>query len=479
MRSSIPRLLVALIGCVAMSAQAALPRAIGRAFLDAGIRLDHVAIVVQDTKKLKPLFAYDGNRSRSPASVMKLVTTFAALELLGPDYRWKTEAYLDGPLVDGTLHGNLILKGYGDPKITVEQWQAFIDDLYAKGLHAIDGKLVLDRSRFALPPYDAAAFDGSPEKPYNVGPDALLVNFKSLKLTLAPDPAGAVAVHADPPLDAVALTAPRASDGACADWLATSLPSIRDRGDHADIAFLGSYPVSCGEREWWLAALDHAHYVHAIFATSFHAIGGRFDGGVAEGRVPPGALPFATLESPPLADIVRDVNKRSNNVMARQVFLALATAIAPLPATPEKATKAVARWLAARKIAVPGLVIENGSGLSRRERASAIGLNNLLIAADRSAVREEFERSLAVAAFDGTVEHRFLDAPVAGQALLKTGSLEGVRSIAGYVIDASGRRFTVVAIVNDANAARARPALDYLVQWVYENGATWDPARQR
>jgi D-alanyl-D-alanine carboxypeptidase/D-alanyl-D-alanine-endopeptidase (penicillin-binding protein 4) len=338
---------------------------------------------------------------------------------------------------------------------------------------------VLDRSRFALPPYDAAAFDGSPEKPYNVGPDALLVNFKSLKLTLAPDPAGAVAVHADPPLDAVALVAPRATDGACADWLATSLPSIRDRGDHADIAFLGSYPVSCGEREWWLAALDHAHYVHAMFATYFRALGGRFDGGVAQGRAPPGALPFATLESPPLADIVRDVNKRSNNVMARQVFLTLATATVPLPATPEKATKTVARWLAARKIAVPGLVIENGSGLSRRERASATGLNNLLIAADRSAVREEFERSLAVAAFDGTVEHRFLDAPVAGQALLKTGSLEGVRSIAGYVIDASGRRFTVVAIVNDANAARARPALDYLVQWVYENGATWDPARQR
>jgi len=175
------------VGLVAVSAQAALPRAVGRAFLDAGIPLNHVGIVVQDTAKPRPLFAYDAYRSRSPASVMKLVTTFAALDLLGPDYRWKTEAYLDGPLVDGELHGNLILKGSGDPKITVEQWQSFIDDLRAKGLAAIDGDLVLDRSRFALPPHDPGAFDHAPLKPYNVGPDALLVNFKSLRLTLAPD----------------------------------------------------------------------------------------------------------------------------------------------------------------------------------------------------------------------------------------------------------------------------------------------------
>jgi D-alanyl-D-alanine carboxypeptidase/D-alanyl-D-alanine-endopeptidase (penicillin-binding protein 4) len=140
---------------------------------------------------------------------------------------------------------------------------------------------------------------------------------------------------------------------------------------------------------------------------------------------------------------------------------------------------AVRRWLKSRNLAVPGLVLENGSGLSRAERSTAIGLNRLLIAADASRVREEFERSLAVAAIDGTVERRFRNDDVAGSALLKTGSLEGVRAIAGYVLDANGRRFSVVAIVNDRHAARARPALDYLVEWVYRNGATWDPAQQR
>ena len=165
--------------------------------------------------------------------------------------------------------------------------------------------------------------------------------------------------------------------------------------------------------------------------------------------------------------------------MALKVFLTLATTASPPPATPAKAVAAVQRWLKSRKLAMPGLVLENGSGLSRAERSTAIGLNRLLIAADASRVREEFERSLAVAAIDGTVERRFRNDDVAGSALLKTGSLEGVRAIAGYVLDANGRRFSVVAIVNDRNAARARPALDYLVEWVYRNAATWDPAQQR
>jgi D-alanyl-D-alanine carboxypeptidase/D-alanyl-D-alanine-endopeptidase (penicillin-binding protein 4) len=472
--------LALLLALAAATAVAKLPREVGRAFLDAGIPLDHVGIVVQETTKPRPLFEHDAARPRNPASVMKLVTTFAALDLLGPDYRWKTEAYLGGPLVDGELHGDLILKGYGDPKITVEQWQAFIAQLRAKGLAAVDGDLALDRSRFALAPYDPAAFDHDPLKPYNVGPDALLVNFKSLRVVLAPDAGGtAVVVHADPPLDAVTLGAPPALAGdTCDDWRLRAAPAVDDRGDRGAISFGGTYPLACGERDWWIAMLDHPHYVRAMFATYFNAAGGRFAGGVKE-RLAPSGAPFAVLESPPLYDIVRDVNKLSNNVMARQIFLTLATTSGSAPATTARAIDVIRRWLAARKLSMPGLVLENGSGLSRHERNSAGGLNRLLLAANASSVREEFVSSLAVAAVDGTVERRFQNGTVGGQALLKTGSLEGVRALAGYVIAPSGRRFTVVAIVNDRNAARAGPALDNLVQWVFQRAPTWDASLQR
>jgi serine-type D-Ala-D-Ala carboxypeptidase/endopeptidase (penicillin-binding protein 4) len=165
--------------------------------------------------------------------------------------------------------------------------------------------------------------------------------------------------------------------------------------------------------------------------------------------------------------------------MARQVFLALATVDAPPPATTARAMASVQRWLARRKLKLPELVLDNGSGLSRNERISAGGLSRLLLAADASSVRDEFASSLAVAATDGTVQRRFQNGTVAGQALLKTGTLEGVRAIAGYVIDAHGRRWTVVALVNHPNASRVQPALDYLVQWVYREGATWTDAEKR
>jgi serine-type D-Ala-D-Ala carboxypeptidase/endopeptidase (penicillin-binding protein 4) len=465
-------LLVAICGV----AHAALPPPVARAFRQAGVPLDHVAIVVQETGKAKPMISHEAAKPMNPASAMKLVTTFAALELLGPDYRWTTQAFLDGSLDHGVLHGNLVLKGHGDPKITIEQWQSFMAKLVAQGLTEIDGDLILDRSFFAPGPYDPAAFDGEPLKPYNVGPDALLVNFNAVKFAFAPNAAGdATAVEAVPPLDNIALgPPPPLAIGTCGDWHAALGAAFIDRGASAAATFAGRYPAECGEREWWVALLDHPAYVRAMFAAYFQEAGGRFKGGWREGRAPPGKPAFAVLESPPLYDIARDVNKLSNNVMARQVFLTLAVAKNPPPATPAGASATVKRWLAGRGLKMPELVLENGCGLSRVERISAGSLVRLLLAADASPVRNEFASSLAVAATDGTLERRFQNGDVAGQGLLKTGTLEGARAIAGYVIGADGRRFALAAIVNHPNANRAQGALDFFVEWIHHHAAAWD-----
>ena len=458
--------------------QAALPSGVARAFLDAGVPLSSVAIVVREAGATQSLFSQDPNRPMNPASVMKLITTYAALGLLGRDYRWKTEAYLDGPLNDaGVLDGNLVLKGYGDPKITIQQWQAFMAALRARGLHRITGDLVLDRSFFHLPQHDPSLFDQEPLRPYNVGPDALLVNFKALRFLFAPERGTAgVGVRAEPPLAAVRVDAlPQLGKGGCGDWRAGLGAYIADQGSTASAAFSGHYAPACGQRDWYVALLDHPHYVFGMFSTYFAQAGGQFDGALRDGSVPHDAKPFAVLQSPPLYDIVRDVNKLSNNVMARQIFLTLATTQHPPPATPELAATVVRQWLKAQKVDIPGLVLDNGSGLSRDERVTAGGLERLLAAVDAGPVRDEFVSSLAVAAMDGTMQRRFVNGDVAGQALLKTGSLEGVRALAGYVIDADGRRFHVVAIINHPNAARGAAALDYLVQWVYREAGSWDP----
>ncbi len=469
-------LLAALL--LAGAVRAELPRAVGQAFLDAGVPLHSVSLVVQEVGTARPLFVHDPTRPMNPASVMKLVTTFAALELLGRDYRWKTEAYLGGPLDGGVLHGDLILKGYGDPKITIEQWRSFMAALRAKGLDRVEGSLVLDRTWFRPAAHDPAQFDQEPLKPYNVGPDALLVSFKSVRFVFAPNAGGdAVDLRVEPALPEIVINVPPvlSSSGDCADWRSALGATFSNAGASAKAAFAGRFAQSCGERDWYVALLDHPHFVHGMFTTYFREAGGQFDGGLKEARAPRGVAPFATLESLPLYDIMRDVNKLSNNVMAQQIFLTLATTRYPPPATPALATDVVQRFLKERKIAMPGLVLENGSGLSRRERVTAGGLAQLLAAADRSAEREEFASSLAVAATDGTVQNRFQTGNVGGQALLKTGTLDGVKALAGYVIDAQGRRWIVVALINHPNAGRGQAALDALVQWVYRSAAAWDP----
>jgi D-alanyl-D-alanine carboxypeptidase/D-alanyl-D-alanine-endopeptidase (penicillin-binding protein 4) len=216
-----------------------------------------------------------------------------------------------------------------------------------------------------------------------------------------------------------------------------------------------------------VALLDHPHFVRETFAQLWQAAGGSFTGRVRDGQPRAGAKPLVTLESPPLYDVVRDINKLSNNVMARQLFLTLATTAYPPPATTGHAAAAVKRWLAGRKLNFPELVLDNGSGLSRHERIAANSLGKLLLAAYGSDVRADYVSSLAVAATDGTVRKRFEKDSVAEQAFLKTGSLEGVRAIAGYVFAPNGRNFVVVCFVNHANAARAQVPLDALVEWVY------------
>ena len=454
---------------VGVAAAASLPRPISRSFVGLGVPMTAVTAYVQELGQTQPLIAQEAQRPMNPASTMKLLTTFAGLELLGPNYRWRTEAYADGPIANGVLDGNLVLKGYGDPKITLEQFQEFVRQLRATGLTTIRGDLVIDRTYFASPAHDPSAFDGEPLKPYNVGPDALLLSFKSVRFVVAPNAAGdAVSVRTEPALSSVAIRgAPRLAQGDCGDWRSDLQASFANSATGAEATFAGRYPANCGERDWYVAVLDHAHFVRDTFARFWADAGGTFNGQVREGKVSARAKPLATLESPPLYDVVRDINKMSNNVMARQLFLTLATTGFPPPATTAHASEVIKRWLRERKLQFPELVLDNGSGLSRHERIAAQSLARLLAAAYASDVRADYVSSLAVAATDGTVRKRFEKDAVAEQAFLKTGSLEGVRAIAGYVFAPGGRTFVVVCFVNHPNAARAQAPLDALVEWVY------------
>jgi D-alanyl-D-alanine carboxypeptidase/D-alanyl-D-alanine-endopeptidase (penicillin-binding protein 4) len=474
MRKLLPALFCLCLLPAASAHASDFPAPVAQALKSAGIPQGATALWVAEVDAGKPRLAVNARTALNPASTMKLVTTYAALDLLGPAYVWKTEAYAAGTINDGVLTGDLHLKGGGDPKLTYDQFGRLLRQIRARGIREIRGDLVLDRSAFAANGSDPGRFDAQPMRPYNVSPDALLLNFKAVTLQLVPDPANRKLLVAMEPapanLDLVNQITLGNGNG-CGDWKERLRADVFSHGPNTRLVLTGVFPQACEEQRWNIAVQDHPHFVLGVFQQLWAELGGSFSGGVRDGAVPAEARAVGVLSSPTLAEVVRDINKFSNNVMARQLFLTLGMEAGHRPAGAADADAAIRAWLDARGLGVPELVLENGSGLSRRERISAEGLGRLLQAAWRSAVMPELIASLPVTATDGTMRKRLKQNGVAGQAHIKTGSLEGVRSIAGYVLDKTGRRWIVVFFVNHANASGAQAAQDAVLQWVYERGA--------
>jgi len=416
-----------------------------------------------------PLLEWNDRAPLNPASTMKLVTSDAALELLGPTFSWRTRAYTNGTQTGDVLHGDLIIRGSGDPKMVLENFWLFLRRIRATGIREIQGNLLLDHSAFEEAPYDPAAFDGDPMKPYNVGPDALLLNVEALNFRFTPDTMnGTVRVAVDPPLAGYPLVAPMLSTGECGDWQAKLRPAI----DGNAARFVGTYAVSCGEKSWYVYPyqMTHTRYFELVFRQLWAELGGSLTGEVRDGVLPADARPVAEWQSASLSEIIRDINKFSNNVMAKQLLLTLPIHVLQLPGSTERGGAVIKRWLGAKGIDAPELTIENGSGLSRSERISALTMGRLLQAAFHSPAMPEFIASLPIVGYDGTMRRRLTTEPVAGHAHIKTGTLKEVRAIAGYLQAASGRRYAVVCIINHLNAVNGQHAQDALLEWVYQNG---------
>ncbi|MDP2154660.1 MAG: D-alanyl-D-alanine carboxypeptidase/D-alanyl-D-alanine-endopeptidase [Sulfuricella sp.] len=447
---------------------APLPAPVAKALREAGIPAASVGVFVQDVSARKPLIAHRANQSMSPASTMKLVTTYAGLELLGPAYTWKTEVLTGGTVAGDVLTGDLVVKGYGDPTLTLESFWNLLRDVRKLGIREIRGDLLLDNSYFQATGGDPGAFDNESYRPYNVLPEALLVNFKAVRFRLVPEADGGVRVIADPdPARLRVVNRLQPLEGPCGDWREGVTTEIgKNGGDAVTVLVSGAYPRACGEKSLYLGLFDNTGHVDALFRQLWQELGGTFQGRVREGVAAPGARLLASRESRALAEVVRDINKFSNNVMARQLLLTIGREAGGEGST-RGAVRVVDKWLAERGMAFPELEIENGSGLSRTEHITPAHLGTLLLEAWRGPLMAEFVSSLPIAAVDGTMKKRLHDQGVAGHAHIKTGSLRGVKAIAGYVHDRKGRSVVVVFFINHPDASAGQAAQDALLEWVY------------
>ena len=411
---------------------------------------------------------FNADVSMNPASTMKLVTTYAALEMLGPTHQWKTEFYTDGTLNNGTLQGNLYLKGGGDPKLNMEKLWLLMRDLRANGVQQVTGDLILDRSFFEQPQLPAFNDDGNDKnKPFLVKPDALMVNLKALRF-IARNDAGKVLISVEPPIASIRV-----------DNQVKALNSKQCTGDvrynpvqQADgtvlVTVSGQLADGCNSQTY-LSLLDHATYTAGAVRAIWKELGGTIQGQDRQASVPKNAKLLARAYSPDLAEIIRDINKYSNNTMAQQLFLSLGAQFRnDADGDDAKAAQRVIRqWLAKKGITAPHLIMENGSGLSRAERVSAREMAQMLQAAWNSPYAAEFISSMPIAGKDGTMRKRLKTTAMNGQAHIKTGTLNTVRAISGFSRDINGNTWAVVAILNDPRPWGASSILDQVLLDLY------------
>lgn len=462
--------LLCLAGSMALPSLAAtqrLPPEVGAALARAKVPLESVSVVVQEVGSAVSRLEWRAAEPSNPASVTKLVTTLAALDLLGPAWTWSTPVWLQGKLgPDGVLDGDLVIRGGGDPSLVLERIWLLLRRVQQAGVREINGDIVLDRTAFRVADQSPAEFDGEPLRPYNAQPDALLLNYRSLVLEFRPQPARGVAIiTADPPLQGVRVDSSvrLRESAACGDWRSDLK---LDASDPSRVRLRGSLASGCGDKAWPLAYADPGSYNARVLEALWREAGGRLRGRVRDGLAP-ATPPSFEFSSPPLAQVVRDINKFSNNLMAQQLFLTLGLQAQGV-GTEQTARDAVGAWLHdAVGARADDVVIDNGSGLSRDTRISAEALAAMLQWAWKSPVMPEFIASLPILGQDGTLRRAEGAAAVrfAGRAHLKTGSLQGVVAIAGYLLTPDAKRYVIVAIVNHPNAQAARPALDALLDW--------------
>jgi D-alanyl-D-alanine carboxypeptidase/D-alanyl-D-alanine-endopeptidase (penicillin-binding protein 4) len=465
------------LGLQAAPSSNVLPVKIQQALAKAKIESSALALVLLPLNGPGVATFVNADVAVNPASTMKLITSYAALELLGPTHQWKTEFYTDGPLHNGVVQGNLYLKGGGDPKLNMEKLWLLMRDLRANGVQQITGDLVLDRSHFLQPPLAAFNDDGKDaNKPFLVGPDSLLVNLKSVRM-ITRNEGGKVMVAVEPPIASIHIDnrVKALPAGKCPNPN-VGYTSKKQPDGSINLVVSGQLVAGCSSQTY-LALLDHPSYAAGAVRAIWQELGGSIQGRDRVADVPKGARLLARAFSPDLVEIIRDINKYSNNTMAQQLFLSLGAQFRTASdADDAKAAQRVIRqWLGRKGINADHLVMENGSGLSRNERVSAREMALMLQAAWKGPYAAEFISALPLVGMDGTMHKRLRRTALTGQAHIKTGTLNTVRAISGFSRDANGNTWAVVAILNHPRPWGASSILDQVLLGLYPQSKTAKP----
>ncbi|WP_409027551.1 D-alanyl-D-alanine carboxypeptidase/D-alanyl-D-alanine-endopeptidase [Janthinobacterium sp. SUN098] len=490
-----PILIAALLAGIGLSnAQAQLPESVSLLLRSANIPEDAMGAIV--LRGNTTVLSHGAERSMQPASTMKLVTTAVGLEQLGPIFRGRTELRTSADVINGVLKGDLILRGGADTDFNADVLAHMLQTLRNQGIVKIKGDLILDRQLFqpARPDIGAPPFDESAEFRYNVIPDALLLNTNLLDINMNSTDRQ-LSILMQPALENVSITSDmKLVKGSCARWEDGWRPPEyrRDANGKLQVILHGTFPQNCSKATS-INVLDRNDYADRLFRATWKRLGGTITGTVREAPLtglPPTAEPVGTRMladhvARALPEVLRDINKTSDNTLARTLFLSLGSlqsdgwlgsrpvAMAAPEDTASRARQVIQEWFQRHNIDTQGMLVDNGSGLSRTGRIAPAQMAGVLQAMQQSPWAPEFQSSLPIVALDGTMRKRLLNSPAAARARIKTGTLKNVVAIAGYVPDANNQQCVVVAMINSdlVGNGNGRAAVDALIEWVARSGA--------
>ena len=442
--------------------------------------------------------AWQENIPMNPASTMKLVTTLGALDILGSQYRWNTNVYTNGSVNQGVLQGNLYWQGSGDPKLIPEELSQMMDTLRQQGIHTIDGDLFFDKSAYSTDVKLSAPNDQEFQRSYNVSPDPLLYAFQTLSFNIEAKNGAASITYTPHLANLKVLNKLKIVNGACKDWSQTVKKSIVKKDGQWLANFSGFISKNCDEIHWNVVPIGADEFLSQGIIAAWEDAGGRWKKipNTHLEKLPLSAKVLISHQGITLGEAVVDVNKFSNNVMARQIFLTLSLEKNGKPASTNESEKIIKEWLKRNRLNMPNLVLQNGSGLSDIERISSKEMSSLLEYSLKSKHIETFLNSLPIAGVDGTMKHRLIErlkqifmnnAQASGSAFtpdtslplplqktgayIKTGTLSNVRAISGFVVSRSGQVYAVSSFINHLNAAKGGVAVhDALLNWLLEDG---------
>ncbi|MET9627640.1 D-alanyl-D-alanine carboxypeptidase/D-alanyl-D-alanine-endopeptidase [Lentzea sp. NPDC006480] len=426
-------------GAVAVGNEA-LTRDLDAILADGGLQGADVGITVRDANTGEVVYTRSGSRRSQVASNLKVLTTTAALELLGPDYKWKTELQSSGARYGSTLNGDLVLRGTGDPTMSAPRYKALADTLKNSGVTKVSGSLVLDDTAFDSQPYGLGwAWD---DEPYSY-------NAETSALTLSPDAkfsAGTVIVRVKPGAAAgapVQVSVEPANDQVQIRSTATTgdggVTVEREHGTNV-INVSGSTSV---ETTTLSTVKDPTGLVGSVFKKALADNGIKVVGGVKRGKAPQGAAVLASEESITLGQLVNPLLKNSNNMLAEVLVKTAGGSFT-------NGVNQLSRKWGGLGVDANWVEIFDGSGMSRMDEISPDDLSNVLVKAKTKPWFGTWQASLPIAGRDGTLVNRMKGTAAEGKVLAKTGSMSGVSALTGYATTQDGRELAFSLVQNNS-----------------------------